>query len=86
MLESLLDFKTRYSAEYENLAFHASLDCDCRHNCDCSPSYFLVGSRIETDLEYDYRGFKEKEYTEKSKNRDLKELKRLKKIYESKLK
>lgn len=58
-IESLIDtlnkIQEKYGNDYTNLNIDSERDCGCRYDCTCSPSYYIWGNRLESDLEYDYR-------------------------------
>ena len=78
LIETLQKFQERYGADYENLGFESRNDCGCRYDCSCSPTYVLVGNRLETDLEYDYRVEREAEQAKVQIERERREYEKLK--------
>lgn len=59
LIEQFNEIKAEYS-EFTDLELDAVNDCGCYHDCSCSPTYYVVGNRLETDLEYEFRINKEK--------------------------
>jgi hypothetical protein len=55
LINELQQLKVQYGNEYANLQIDGDRDCGCQYHCDCNPSYYLQGDRLETDLEYDLR-------------------------------
>lgn len=78
LIETLREFQDRYGADYENLGFESRNDCGCRYDCSCSPTYVLVGNRLETDLEYEYRVEREAEQAKAQIERERREYEKLK--------
>ncbi len=54
LVENFQVIKAAYP-DFTDLSLEASTDCGCRYDCSCSPTYYVVGKRLETDLEYDFR-------------------------------
>ena len=77
ILDQLTEFKTKYGGEYQDLGLESSWDCGCRYNCNCLPAFYLTGTRLESDVEYDYRIALEKKRSEEEHKKDIRELKRL---------
>lgn len=70
-----------YGDTYEKLEIEGSHDCGCRYDCHCSPSYYLYGTRLETDLEHNYRLQKEEKQRKDNEERERKEFERLAKKF-----
>lgn len=74
LLAKLQEWKKKYSGQYENLGFREANDCDCRYDCSCSPTYYLMGTRLENDLEYKFRLAAEAKRAEEQRKRDEEQL------------
>lgn len=80
-IETLIEFKNKYSAEYADLNFDEANDCGCYHDCSCSPTLYLSGKRLETDLEFNLRVAKEDKAAADKLAREMVEFERLKKQF-----
>jgi hypothetical protein len=81
MIKELKFLNKKYGNEYESLHFLPENNCGCRYQCTCHPSYVLWGTRLETDLEYDYRLKVEKRQQDDRDARDKAAFERLKKQF-----
>jgi hypothetical protein len=84
-IESLIDtlnkIQEKYGNDYTNLNIDSERDCGCYHDCTCSPSYYVWGNRLESDLEYDYRINEENSRKAEQEKRDRKAYEELKKKF-----
>ncbi len=71
LIEDLMRLKKLYGETYSDMKFEAKRDCGCYHDCTCSPSYVLYGTREEEDVEVKYREEKEAKDTAERDARDL---------------
>ena len=55
IIDKMFELVKLYGKEYNNLHFRAEMDCGCHHDCLCSASMILYGTRMETDLECTFR-------------------------------
>lgn len=55
LISTLTDMRKRYKGTYSNLRIDSKRDCGCPYDCTCSPTYYVAGTRLEDDVEYDYR-------------------------------
>lgn len=81
ILKEMIEILDTYGKEYENLNFQSSRDCGCWSDCSCSPTYVLHGTRLETDIEYNFRIDAEKRRQEKNEAQEKEQLNRLMKKY-----
>lgn len=81
IIATLIKLREKYSENYKNLSFRTSRDCGCYGDCNCGPTYYLAGDRLETDLEYNFRKKAEEKSRLEKEKRDLVEFERLKKIF-----
>lgn len=82
LIEKLSYLKEVYGGEYSNLKLSSMRDCGCRYDCSCSPSYYLYGDRLESDIEYDYRTRVEEHRRLEAEKRDRSEYEKLKAKFE----
>lgn len=76
---SLQELFEEYGNRYEKLHINGVKDCGCYNtNCSCNPSYYLCGTRLETDLEYEFRIEKERKRAEEVEARDRAKFEELK--------
>lgn len=80
-IKELEDLRTKYSCEYTELSFDETRDCGCYGDCSCSPSTYLQGKRLESDLEFNLRIDKETRQAADRLERERKEFERLKKKF-----
>ena len=81
LIESLNKVKSEYGNDYTDLSIDSERDCGCRYDCTCSPSYYVWGNRLESDLEYDYRINEENSRKAEQEKRDRKAYEELKKKF-----
>lgn len=55
LITTLTGFRKRYGKTYTDLRIESKRDCSCYGECSCSPTYYVAGSRLEDDVEYEYR-------------------------------
>lgn len=77
LIERLLVIKTAYP-DFTDLSLEASDDCGCRYDCSCPPTYYVVGKRLETDLEYNLRIKNEAKFAAAREARERAEYEKLK--------
>lgn len=70
--------KKEYGKHYTNLRFSTVRECDCYHDCGCSPSYCLIGDREETDIEREHRIALNARRERRKEEQDRKDFDRLK--------
>jgi hypothetical protein len=80
-IKTLAEFKNKFSAEFTDLSFDEVRDCGCYSDCHCSPTLYLQGRRLETDLEFNFRIEKEDKQEAERLERERKEFERLKKQF-----
>lgn len=81
LIKSLQKIKRQYSKDYTNLNIESIRDCGCYHDCQCSPTLFIQGTRLENDVEHKFRLADEKQQSDLRIERDRIEYKRLKKEF-----
>jgi hypothetical protein len=75
----LQELYTEYGNNYKNLEIDGVKDCNCyESSCGCSPTYYLIGTRLESDLEYKFRLDLERKRAEAIEARDRVEFEKLK--------
>lgn len=84
LIKQLNRYQKEYKNLYSNLRFQEVFNCGCYGYCDCKPSYLLYGTRLENDIEYEFRLKKEKQMNEETEAKDRAEYERLKTRYEIK--
>lgn len=80
-IKQLEDLRTMYSHEYTDLAFDSSRDCGCYSDCNCPPTLYLDGKRLESDLEFELRVEEEAKREADRLERERAEFERLKKQF-----
>lgn len=79
----MADIQKTYGDTFDNLRFVEERDCGCySYDCGCSPSYVLYGSRLELDIEYDYRIDNERKAKEQKEARERAQYEALKKKFD----
>lgn len=78
---SLKNIIEKYSSRYDNLMFEPVIDCGCRYDCSCTPTFYLYGSRLETDEEFLKRTDKIAHERFLLEEKERKEFERLKKKF-----
>ena len=81
LIETLHGIKSAYGNDYTDLSIESERNCGCYHDCNCSPSYYVWGRRLESDLEYDYRVKEETARKTEADKRDRKAYEELKKKF-----
>lgn len=70
----------KYQKTYENLRFKVVHDCGCYNECNCSPSFIVIGDRMETPEEAEVREHYEQVKAHAAAQRMRADLERLKKV------
>lgn len=83
LIETLNDLKEEYGSEYSDLHIESYINCGCRSDCSCSPTHYLYGKRLETDLEYDFRIAKEAKEKQEREERERAQYEELRKKFDS---
>ena len=78
LIKDLQRIRREYGKEHTNLCIEEIRDCGCYHDCSCSPSLFIQGTRLENDVEYNFRIAEEKRHADEVAVRDQAEFERLK--------
>lgn len=73
-ISRLTALQRKYEGKYNNLRFEEVHDCGCYRQCDCSPTLYLQGDRLESDVEYNFRVARETEQKKQQRERDEREL------------
>jgi hypothetical protein len=82
VIEQAQLLRKTYGKEYTNLKFDSDSSCGCYHSdCGCRTRYYLVGTRLENELEFNYRVEKEKKLEVDRLERERNEYDRLKKQF-----
>lgn len=83
ILVALSEIAEKYKDTYSNLGFEydKKFHCYCSVECSCQGVYFIVGDRLETELELEFRLNEEANRLDLIQERELKELKRLQSKY-----
>ena len=81
LIERLTSIRATYGSEYSDLTIESKRDCGCWGDCQCSPSYYVQGKRLETDLEYDLRTKSEAEAKARREENDRRAYEELKKKF-----
>jgi len=81
LIKTLQEINDLLDKGYTNLSIESELDCGCYHECRCSPSYYVWGTREETDLEYNFRMQEEDRRAREDLERDRKSYEELKKRF-----
>jgi len=55
LINTLKGYQKAYGKTYTDLRIQSKQDCGCYQDCSCSPTYYVAGTRLEDDVEYDYR-------------------------------
>jgi hypothetical protein len=66
LINNLDLIQQKYGDEYTNLAIGSEPCSSCYSDCSCESTFYVYGTRLESDLEYNYRI--EKEADTKAKN------------------
>ncbi len=83
LIESLTGLKKEHAGDYEDLYLDGVRDCGCYSmDCGCTPTLYLKGKRLETDLEYDLRIENEAKVIADRELADLKKYEELKQKFE----
>lgn len=83
LIKTLTDFQNEYKDQYTNLRIREQKCTSCYHSCDCSPTFKLFGSRLENDLEYNFRIKKEADEKMAKEQIERKQYEELKAKFES---
>ena len=81
LIKTLQEINDQLGKEYSNLSIESELDCGCYNECRCRPSYYVWGTREETDLEYNFRLEEEDRRAREDLERDRKAYEELKKKF-----
>lgn len=81
LIKLLQKIKSEYGNDYTNLCIESIRDCGCYHDCQCSPTLFIQGTRLENDVEHKFRLADEKQQSDLRIERDRTEYERLKKEF-----
>ena len=81
LIPELQRLQSHYGKTYQNLKLEMVQDCDCYDACSCNPRIYLIGTRLESDLEYNYRIKKEADLASERERRERDEYEILKKKY-----
>lgn len=85
LIDTLVHYRDKYKNEYENMRIDSARDCGCySSDCSCSPSYFVVGTRLETDVEEAFRLRKEAAEKARSEENERRQYAALKAKFDSK--
>lgn len=82
VIETLTSLRNKYAKTYSNLCIKSKRDCGCYHDCSCSPTYYVVGQRLENDDEYQSRIRSEELLKVLREQRERKEYEELKAKFE----
>lgn len=82
LINTLIDMRKRYKKTYSDLHIQSKRDCGCPYDCTCSPTYYVAGTRLEDDVEYDYRIRYEARLKAERDERDRREYEALKAKFE----
>lgn len=82
LIERLTQIKEQYADSYTDLGIDTIRDCGCYGDCSCSPTYYVTGKRLETDVEYQYRIDEEARVKAQRDERERKEYEALKAKFE----
>ena len=83
VIDDLRKIRYKYGSEYSDMTIESKRDCGCWGDCSCSPSYYVQGKRLETDLEYDIRMKDEARRKAEQDERDRRAYEALKAKFES---
>lgn len=78
LIEDLTRIRDQYAEYYTDLRIDSKRDCGCYGDCNCSPTYYVTGKRLEDDIEYQYRLEVEARRAAQQDERDRKEYESLK--------
>ena len=81
LIDRLTELQEELSQNYTRLYIESEQDCGCDHDCRCSPSYYIWGTREETDLEYNFRRQEKDRHAREKLERDRKAYEELKKRF-----
>jgi hypothetical protein len=82
VIEQVLLMRETYASAYSDLKFEADQNCGCyQSDCGCRTRYFLVGKRLESDLEFELRLEEEAKREADRLERERAEFERLKKQF-----
>lgn len=81
LIETLKSLKKEYSKDYSDFRLGTIRDCGCYHDCDCAPSYVLMGYREQVPVELEYEALQKKISKERAEERDRREFARLQEKY-----
>ena len=81
LIDQLTKIQDELGQSYTKLSVKSEQDCGCYHECRCSPSYYVWGTRAESDLEYNYRIQEEQRIKDEQDARDRKAYEELKKKF-----
>jgi hypothetical protein len=81
LIKTLQEINDLLGKDYTNLSIESEFDCGCYNECRCSPSYYVWGTREETDLEYNFRLEEEDRRAREDLERDRKAYEELKKKF-----